>query len=190
MVNYKLRDNISLEEPAPIKSEIIEEKKLPETPVPVKDEFLRKNGLVGKSKVKAKELEEKQPLLLLLKENGDAEFVKNVNQGVFTVVKKKGGEKSILIDNKKIFNLRYGGEKVKIRVGYENEATCYPLDQEHDSRMLNILLKKIVFDREEFAKGTKGLFDSSVLLAIGVGIVIVAIYFLYQNGTLAQIFGG
>jgi len=130
--------------------------------------------LFKKKNVKPEEF--KQPLLFLMKDNGDVEILEGVRSGVFEITStfNKGENKAINLTANKLLSLNYGGEKIKCWIAYEGEAVSYPLTTVQDSRDQYQIIKRIAMNYKDLkmnsftGKGTLKI----VLLTIAVLLIL------------------
>lgn len=132
-----------------------------------------------------------QPMLLLMRTNGDIDTFPGVPDGLFKMVKDKkiGSEKEsetkgILLSNNKLHNWKYAGENVKVWVAYEDEATPYPVNVQHDSSMLVKFYEKILLNSKLLNTDDKmipGWVEKALFVVAGLAILL---YIMYKLGIL------
>lgn len=183
MVDYQLEDNYPLLDDDVKKSRLEE---IPDPPKPVK----RVNRNINIfDKLLKKQEQGKGPFLLLMKENGDDEIIEGIQEGALHIQKKNGRKKTILIKNRKIRSLKYGGDRIKYFNGYENNASLYPEEPRWDSNSFNMYLRKVYLTREDFEK--KGFkFDPMFIVVIILVGLAVGAFYLWRTGAFQNILGG
>lgn len=166
------------------------EKNRKNKPTLVKHAFLEDNGLVARIKNKLKigrtidqegntitiKKELKEPILLLMKDNGFMETIEDVKPGEF-IMSTSVGEKSINLVPNRLTSWKYGGQVYKTWVAYENCMSPYPEDPIHNAEMYRKTTTKIALnyrDRDE-AKLFEGKGKMWLLIIGGIAIAIIAI---------------
>lgn len=158
-------------------------------PKVVKRPFL-KGGFVDNIFRKEARERLKEPVLLLLREDGFIDVVENVKTGIFKINANTEKEKAIDLIPEKLQKLRYNGEFYTAWMAYENEFIPYPTNVKHDSKSIYGLLKTAVINKDKLSGGAGTLFGmnakSLFILMIGIAIVL---YFVFGTNMLSGITG-
>ena len=88
----------------------------------------------------------KQPILLLMRENGHMDTIEGITEGLFRFRDKDKKTKAITITPNKAFGWAYGGQIIKTYIAYENEAFPYPTDITHDSTTMLRIIERIMMN--------------------------------------------
>ena len=128
-----------------------------------------------------------KPILILIKENGEAKIYEGVESGDFHIKTDKGEEKIIVLSNSKLLSLQYGGEEYPAWIAYENEATAYPTEIIRDSRTLAQLLRAIANENKELKSAEIELAKYKGI-AIILAVIFLAVYLLYTRGAFNGLF--
>lgn len=152
-------------------------------PTIVDKPFIRPEGFKGKilEYVIGDEYFEKslkEPLLLLIKENGYIEVIEDVRAGEFVIVMKEGGEKSVMLTPKQILTLKYGKQYFKAWIAYENCATAYPEDPIYSAEQFRKITQKLAMnwkDRDEQAENmlAKGKMWMYIIGGLAIAVVLI-----------------
>lgn len=163
-----------------------------ESPGYVREPFLtKKKGFFdkfrkqGKTEV-AKEL--KEPLLLLMKENGYTEIIEGAKPGRFTL-DTPGGLKEIFLSPDKQTTLKYGEDYYKTWVAHENEFFPYPVSPVDSAETFKKVLQKIAMNyREANDQSYKARGKMWLYILGGIALVLMVI-FSFGGDSLSFLFG-
>lgn len=129
----------------------------------------------------------KQPILLLIKDDGYTDFIEGVKKGMFIINMKDGKQKGIMLSPNKLTTLNIEPFP-KVWIAYENEMTPYPLDIYHDGEEALSIIRKIETNRD-LLKDQAKLINAKMMFWVAViGIILVGLYFAISNGWLDAIF--
>lgn len=124
-------------------------------------------------------VEFKEPVLFLIKRNGNVEFYENVKKSVFKFKDDDDVEKEINLDPRFLLKFDYGNKIFKGYICYEDEAFPYPQKPIIYAEMFKLAIDKVIHDfrkwKEKEIKATAELFWK-VGLAVALIIISIAVY--------------
>lgn len=129
----------------------------------------------------------KQPILILIKENGDVSIIEKVKTGLFEMTStfNKEENKAINLTANKLLNLKYGSENIKCWIAYESEAVPYPLKINQDSRDFYQIIKRVAMNYKDLSLGgMKGRGIIKIVL-ITIAVILVGITLAVSSGVVS-----
>lgn len=130
----------------------------------------------GLLKQKQKLADFKEPVIWLMRRNGDIEFYDNATKGRFFFNHSDGDERNIELIQSQTRNFTYAGRRVRVHVLHEDYPTPIPEDPVITTEILSISQQKIMQDLNKFrAQEMKIRSGATFKLLIGIAIVVAAI---------------
>ena len=152
------------------------EKDLKETKVKLKKVRLNDKEL---SSIVKKEL--KEPILLLIRGNGEVDLFDNVDVGKLKIKRVDGQEGLLLLHPSKMLSIKLGKRDYKGWIAYEYEALPYPLDVKKDNHILYNFINSIINNYKSFeAKAKEETGKAIMYILIGLAVVL-AVYLLFKG---------
>lgn len=129
----------------------------------------------------------KQPILMLMKDDGYVEWIEGVKKGLFIINMKNGKQKGILLSPNKLTTLNIEPYP-KMWVAYENEMTPYPIDIYHDGEEAVSIIRKIESNRDLLKDEAKLLSAKMWFWVAIIGMILLGLYFGIRGGWFEKIF--
>lgn len=122
----------------------------------------------------------KQPILILLRRGGEAEFFENATKGTFPFQHTDGTEREIILTSKGLYDFPYGKKTFKGYICHEDYPLPVPEDPIITVEAVQTIIDKALNDIKKWqAQETKAFGDMIFKILAGIALIIGA-YIIYR----------